>query len=147
MRTGRLDSSSSLRQRGFSLAAAIFILVILAGLSAGIIALSTSQHLTQAQDIQGTLAYQAARSAAEYSVYQVAQGGVACTSGSCALAAPPTLDAPLDLFTTQLACSCYGPYDEAGESRTVYRVTATAATGTIGSIGRVERQITATLTR
>lgn len=139
--------SSPGRQRGFSLAAAIFILVVLGGLAAGIIALSTSQHVTQAQDIQGTQAYQAARSAAEYGVYQVAQGGVACAAGSCSLSASPTLDAPLGQFALQLGCICFGPYDEAGVSRTIFRITATASTGTTSSIGRVERQIQAVLIR
>jgi MSHA biogenesis protein MshP len=135
------------RQAGFALAAVIFILVILAALAAGIVSLSTSQHLGQAQDLRGSLAYQAARSGAEYGIYQVAQGGVACTAGSCSLGALPGLDAPLNDFTLQLACLCYGPYDEAGLARTIFRVTATASAGATGAVSRVERQVQATLTR
>jgi MSHA biogenesis protein MshP len=58
-------------QRGFAIVSAIFILVVLSVLGAAMVTLSTSQHLGSAQDVQGVRAYLAARSGAEWGMYQV----------------------------------------------------------------------------
>ena len=49
-----------LRQSGFALVTAIFILVVLAGLGAAMVSISTTQHTTVAMDIQSARAQQAA---------------------------------------------------------------------------------------
>ena len=48
--------------------AAIFILVILAGLGAFVVSVSTTQNVTLAQDVQGARAYQAARAGIEVGI-------------------------------------------------------------------------------
>lgn len=58
-------------QSGFSIIAAIFILVVLAALGAFIVNISTSQQVGSALDIQGVRAYQAARAGIEWGLYQV----------------------------------------------------------------------------
>lgn len=56
--------------RGFSLISAIFLLVILAGLGAAMVAISTVQHTSSALDVQGARAYQAARTGIEWGLFQ-----------------------------------------------------------------------------
>ena len=62
---------SRLRQPGFTIVSAIFLLVVLALLGAFIVNLSTTQNVTSAQDIQGSRAYHAARAGLEWGLYQV----------------------------------------------------------------------------
>jgi len=54
------------RQRGFSVIAAIFLLVVLAALGAFMLTFSTVQQTTGTQDLQGARGYQAARSGVEW---------------------------------------------------------------------------------
>ena len=58
-------------QRGFTIVSAIFILVVLAALGAFVVTVSTNQQIGSALDVQGTQAYQAARSGIEWGLYQV----------------------------------------------------------------------------
>jgi len=57
-------------QSGVTIVSAIFILVVLAALGAFIVTVSTSQQIGSALDVQGSRAYQAARSGIEWGVYQ-----------------------------------------------------------------------------
>ena len=68
--TGRRDSGRR-AQHGFAIVSAIFLLVVLGTLGAFMVALSTVQHTTSTQDLQGTRAYQAARAGIEWGAYQV----------------------------------------------------------------------------
>ncbi len=58
-------------QRGFAIVSAIFLLVVLGALGAFMVTLSTVQHTTSTQDMQGARAYQAARAGIEWGAYQV----------------------------------------------------------------------------
>ena len=57
------------RQTGFALLTAIFILVVLAGLGAAIMTVSSNQQISSAIDVQGARAYLAARSGVEWALY------------------------------------------------------------------------------
>ena len=57
-------------QRGFGAIAAIMILVILAIISAGLVKLGTTQHVTAAQDVLSARAWQAARAGNEWGLYR-----------------------------------------------------------------------------
>lgn len=57
-------------QGGFSLVSAIFLLVVLAALSAAIVRVSSTQHMASALDVQGAQAYQAARAGVEWGLFQ-----------------------------------------------------------------------------
>jgi len=70
------------RQRGFGIAAAIFILLVLAVLAAFIVSVSTTQHAGAALDVQGTETYRSARSGIEWGVYN------ALTAATCS----PSMD-------------------------------------------------------
>ena len=74
--------SACRRQRGFAIVSAIFLVVVLAALGAFMVTFSGVQHVTQAQDIQGSRAYWAARSGIEWGVYQAVKAAPAsCVAG------------------------------------------------------------------
>lgn len=56
------------RNNGFAAIAAIFIVVVLAGLSAFMVSISNSQQISSANDYKGTSAYLAARAGAEWQI-------------------------------------------------------------------------------
>lgn len=57
-------------QRGFSIVAAVFLLVVLSGLGVAMVRFSTIQHTSAAMDELGARAYQAARAGIEWGLYQ-----------------------------------------------------------------------------
>ena len=57
------------RQTGFALLTAIFILVVLAGLGAAIMTVSSNQQIGSAIDVQGARAYLAARAGVDWALY------------------------------------------------------------------------------
>ncbi len=127
-------SSSRARQSGLSIISAIFMLVLLAALAAFMLTFSMSSNVTQAQDIQGSRAYWAARSGLEWGAYRVLQ------DGACA-----TTTLTLSGFTVAVTCAPNGPYPEGNSNVSIYLLTATANQGTLGSVGYVERQLQATV--
>ena len=60
-----------LRQRGFSIVAAIFILVALAVLGTYIVSVTSNRSVALALDLLGSRAYQAARAGIEWNGYQI----------------------------------------------------------------------------
>lgn len=106
--------------RGFAIVSAIFILVVLAVLGAGIVSISSSQAVGSAQDVLGVRAYQAARAGIEWGLYRQLR------SASCAGATSfvPTATT-LSGFTVTV--TCVATPDPGGHGGpTVYSVTATA---------------------
>lgn len=133
-------------QRGFLLPAAIFLLVILAGLGAYAINIGTVQQNSATQDIQGTRAYHEAKVGAEWAAYQVLQN----TPDNTVLpACPATTTLALDGFSVTVSCSLAGPYSEQGSDHTInlYEITSTAKYGTANTAGYIERQIQVTLSK
>lgn len=126
--------------RGFTIVAAIFLLIVLAALGAFVLTVSSAQHMSSAQDLQGTRAYQAARSGIEWGAFQ------ALRNSSCPASTPISPGGTLSGFTVTVVCSSAGwSYTEAGNSVTLYQITATASQGTLGSATYVERQLQATV--
>lgn len=128
------------RSRGFALASGIFLLVILALLGAFMLNMSNTQHLTSAQDMQGSRAYRAARMGLEWAAATLAPL-TACP------AATTTLDTAPDGFTVVVTC-VVNTYNEAGPAgdipRPVFWITSTAASaGAVGSVSYVERSLNA----
>jgi MSHA biogenesis protein MshP len=133
---------------GFSVIAAIFLLVILSALGAFILSVSSIQHVSQGYDVLGIRAYQAARAGIEFGLYQVLQ--VPPPPAAAPACFGPTSIAPAGLggFTVSVSCSSSSA-DELGTTVTVYQLTATACNrpaagacpGASGE-GYVERQIT-----
>jgi MSHA biogenesis protein MshP len=59
-------------QSGFSLVSAIFLLVVLAVLGAGMVSFSTMQNQSQSLDVMGSRAYRAAQAGIEWAAYNIA---------------------------------------------------------------------------
>lgn len=94
---------SAIRQRGFSLVTAIFLLVVLAGLAVAMVNLSTFQQTGSAMDAQGARVTQAARAGLEWGLYQQLR---VRTDGSCFADTAFVLPAgtTLSSFTVSVQC-------------------------------------------
>jgi len=150
---------------GFVLPSAIFLLVILAGLAAFLVNISTTQNMTSAQDIQGARAYHAARAGLEWGLYQVLDptNASVVAPGNAAWPNMPGCPAGAVLaiggFDVAVGCVSLpagppgptGPvvYQEGGATRSiiVYQLTATASLGIAATASRVERQVAVTVSK
>ncbi|OQW86355.1 MAG: hypothetical protein BWK72_17865 [Rhodoferax ferrireducens] len=136
----------SLRAHGFAAIAAIFLVVILAALGAFMVTFSNTQQLTSAQDVQGTRAYWAARAGTEWGIGAVnaVANPAAIGVATCTTASPLAIDG----FSVAVACSVTA-YQEGGQSRYMVQMRAVASTpgGTVGSVGYIERSVSASMER
>ena len=131
-KTQRNDVINS--QRGFAIVAAIFLLVTLAALGAFMLTFSNTQHLTSAQDVQGSRAYWVARTGLEW--------GIASSTATCP-ASPTTLT--INTFTVVISC-IMRTYTEAGAPVNLLQFTSTATSaGAVGSVGFIERSLSASV--
>ncbi|MBX9816861.1 MAG: hypothetical protein K2X79_02475 [Burkholderiaceae bacterium] len=117
-------------QQGFAAMAAVFLLVALAALGGFMVSFSNAQHLTHAQDVQGTRAYWAARAGLEWGVGRVLQNN-ACPA--------PTTNLVIEGFNVAVTCSS-ATYVDNG-SRVIYQFKATSVAGNI------ERSVSAAMER
>ena len=144
---------------GFVLPSAIFLLVILAALAAFLVNISTTQHTTSAQDVQGTRALHAARAGIEWGLYQVMDPINASVAAMVApygtgAAAWPNMPAcaagtfAIEGFNVTVACTPYD-YTERGNNNRlrVYHLVATASLGAVGATNSIERQVSATVSK
>ena len=137
-------------QKGFAAIAAIFLVVVLAAMGAFMVTFSNTQQLTSAQDLQGTKAYWAARAGLEWGIGNVAG---ACPAPPTTLVVPIIQTSPafpVDTFSVQVTCAVAG-YEEASTTpavpnKFIYQFTSVASTaGAVGSVGRIERSVSASL--
>ncbi|WP_104429281.1 pilus assembly PilX family protein [Methylobacter tundripaludum] len=135
-----------MKQRGFSLIMAIFLIVVLGGIAVFIGRVSTMQHQSSALDEEGAMAYQAARSGIEWGVYQaiVVSSCVASTSFTLPLIVPTTPVSTVN-YTVTVTCT-RTPATEGSTVINMYQITATAINAGVGRFF-VERQLTATVTQ
>ena len=133
-------------QRGFAAIAAIFVGVVLAALGGFMVTFSNTQQLTSAQDLQGTRAYWAARAGLEWGVGSVSAVAdpSTLTSSTCTASTPLSIDS----FSVAVACSV-DTYVEAGTNKYIVQIRSVASTsaGTPGSIGYIERSVSASMER
>jgi MSHA biogenesis protein MshP len=134
------------RQSGLGLIAAILILVILGGLSAAIVSLSTGQHMSSAQDVLSAQAWQVASAGTEGGLFRALQNNT-CDNQTWASA-----DYPAFSVTVDCRFSDYNDGESVpGTARVlrVFRIEATACNGFVGAcpdnaaaagVGYVERQ-------
>ncbi|GAB4116773.1 MAG: hypothetical protein Fur0026_04300 [Sideroxydans sp.] len=130
-------------QKGFSIVTAIFLLVVLAFLGIAMVSFSTSQHQSEAMDVMGARAYQAARAGIEWAAYQITLSPVSAPApAACANNfAAGSLGGTLLPFDVSVTCST-SSYDEGGSTVWIYDVTSTAtAGGAPGDPGYVARVI------
>jgi MSHA biogenesis protein MshP len=136
-------------QNGFLLPAAIFLLVILAGLGAYALNITSVQQATGTQDIQSIRAYHIARAGAELSAYYLMQTTPTTqVPTSCNANASTTIN--LDGFNIIRSCSpVYAPYYEQGGDREIgiYDIKSTASFGTVDTLNYVQREIQIVLSK
>ncbi len=138
------------RQRGFLVIAAVFLLVVLAGLVAYLTTVSTTSQAASAADLNSARAYQAARAGIEWGAYQVLR--VPAFAAACD-AAPQTSTLNLGSFKATVTCTASAAITE-GASTTVraYRVVSngcnTAAAACPGAVSGtyVERELALSIT-
>lgn len=129
----RLFPQSGL-QRGFALVSAIFLLVILAALGAFMLTMSTSQHITSTQDLQGSRAYWGAKGGVQWALDRI--------KSTAACPASPTVLA-LDGFSVSVTCTS-NSYTEGTDAKVIYWLGSTATGGgAVGSTSYTERQVNA----
>jgi MSHA biogenesis protein MshP len=123
-------------QSGFAAIAAIIVLTVLAGMGAYMVSFSNTQQLGSAQDMQGTRAYWAARAGLEWAL-----GAVTANSTVCPTSPPATVDTG-NVFNLNVNCSMQ-TYPENGVTVTIFSFQSIASSGAVGSIGYVERSVSA----
>ena len=121
-------------QHGFAAIAAVFLVVILAGLGAFMLTFSNTQQLTSAQDVQGSRAYWAARAGLGWGIAIVTAAPANCPTS------PTTLT--VDGFSVTVTCT-RSTYDEAGATVVIYRLVSLARLG--AGATAVERSVSASL--
>ena len=131
------------RQTGFTLIAAIFLLVVVAGLVVYMANMRTVQQTTLVYGVQGARAFQAARSGIEWGIYQALV--VTPLVPGCP-AAPPNPSNPFTVEGFQVTVTCsLSTHIEAGTPLHVYRLEALAQSGTFPSLDFVQRRIRSTV--
>lgn len=156
------------RQSGFSVVAAIFLLVVLATLAVIIASVTGIQQASSQLDILGARAYQAARTGIEWGAYQVLDPNnnlnpANCTSGVAGAPvlsncpASPTnlggLQGSLAPFTVTVTCALAADTTEGNRNVRTFTITATACNqagpcpAVPASAEYVDRQIQATLSK
>jgi MSHA biogenesis protein MshP len=81
--------SSLRRQRGVSVLMAVFLLLLMATLAAGMVTIVTTSNVNIAADIGGSRAYQAARAGAEWGMFQLDPNGQSANLPPCRSGNPP----------------------------------------------------------
>jgi len=152
---------SHLRERGFSIVTAIFLVLVLGLLSVFIVSVVGLQQSSQSLDIQGVRAYYAARAGMEWGAFQVLDPNSTLNPATCAPvvmpacpASPtilPSLAGSLSPFTVAVTCSAT-PTTEGNREIRVYEIVATACNqppcpNGAPAAGYVERRLTATLSK
>jgi MSHA biogenesis protein MshP len=131
---------STLRVRGFSLVAAIFVLVILAALGLFIITISEVQRATSVGAAQSVRANFAAQSGLEWGIYQAVISSNCTASTTFSPAGAGWSD-----FSVTVGCTSSN-HTEGPATTTVYVITSTATTATFGTRDYFARTLQATVT-
>lgn len=130
-------------QQGFLLPAAIFLVVILAGLGTYALNINSVQQANSMADVQSIRAYHLARAGAELSAYYIMQTADTTTvSTTCPGGASTSIT--LDGFTITGTCTPLNvPYYEQGADHEIgiYQIISSATFGTVNTNNYVERQI------
>jgi MSHA biogenesis protein MshP len=130
-RVSRVSSS------GFSLVAALFLIVVVAALGAFAVRIGASQQQTANLALLSARALAAANSGIEFGAYR------ALNAGSCANATLNLTEGGLNGFTVNVTCSA-SAHAESGGTVNVYLIDATATAGLYGMPDYVSRHVYAT---
>ena len=147
-RPQRTENTLRVRQRGVSIIAAIFLLLLMAGLAAAMANIMSSTHINLASDIGGSRAYQAARAGVEWAMVQPGMdpnaGEPDIDNINCPGAGSPTV--PNHIINIQ--CTAYplagGHYSEGSKTIRIFHIIAIATATGVKQPG-IERQIEVTV--
>jgi len=134
------------RSGGFTLVAAIFLIVVLAALAVTIATISSTQRQTASLSILGARAYAAAASGMEWAVHQALNAPASLNCGTPTGTSFMLSGGVLDGFTITVTCAesagivegTTGPYS-------VYALIVKASRGTLGSPDFLNRTLQATV--
>jgi MSHA biogenesis protein MshP len=130
------------RSGGFSIIAAIFLVVVLGALGVYMVSITHVQHLTTAHSLQGSKAYQAAKAGIEWGIYR------ATNDGGCG-AFPNTINyssGGLAGYQVTINCSVTN-HQEQSSTFNVFELSAAADSGNaFGTLGYAARTISASVT-
>lgn len=121
-----------IRQAGFSLVTAIFLLTVLASLGAFIVTLSGVSQQTPILGLNGAKAYHAARSGLEWGIDRAINGGGSCNGVF-----------NIDDFNVVVVCPPATNHADGGSNIDIYVITATATRGNPGELAYSRRQLQA----
>jgi len=126
--------------KGFSMVAAIFILVILSLVGTYALNISTRGSVSSEMSIDGVRAYFACKAGLEWLIYQVVQNPAACP------ASPQTFSLTqqgLKNFSVTCACTATS-YTESGATFNLFTLTATSSRGIATDYDYITRQLVVT---
>lgn len=133
-------------QRGISLVAAIFLLLLMAGLAAFMASILSATHINFAADVGGSRAYQAARAGAEWGMFQLDPNATVAGLPSCP-AASTTLNT-IPGHSVVVTCDAFPGaatwYQEGGRQIRIFRIRSTATALGVRAPG-VEREVVVTI--
>lgn len=129
---GDMRKMSKKQSGGFILITVLFLVAVLATMAVVMSSTSSVQNLTTMYSLQQARAYAAARSGLEYGVQRTVTAATCTNSG---------ITLPGVNFTVTISCSSVAGINESGVLSTVYTITSTATTGTLGNIGYVTRTV------
>jgi MSHA biogenesis protein MshP len=134
------------RQCGFTLVAALFLIVVLAALGIAIVEFSAVQRQTVNLALKQTQAYFAAKSGLEYAfAFTETNYNQATPATACANAPLTPGGNQLTGITITVTCSGNSQHTENGKVFTVYQYTSVATYGTYGQPDYVSRTLNATM--
>jgi len=119
------------RNRGVALFAAIFLIVVLAGLGITVALITTSQQVSSGQGLEATRAYYAARARLEQEIDIAIDGGGGCSGNG---------NETTQGFTTTFACNSVA-IAEGGSNYNVLTMSVTAFRGDRDAGTRVRRTL------
>jgi len=130
-------------QRGFALAAAIFVMVVFGALGAYMMGMLGTQLETAPLQLLGARAYQSARAGLEWGVYQALNNPVAACGAaedSPVATAFSLTEGSLSGFDLRVECS-YRRFEEGGECFNVYSLSVQSERGGYGERGYASRTL------
>jgi MSHA biogenesis protein MshP len=124
------------KQAGFSLLSAIFILAVLAVISAFVLDISAVSRSTATYSLQGQRAYFAAKSGVDWGIYKIVTTPSACPATTTI----NLTQGGLNGFSVQVTCSV-NSFTEGTTNYNMFTITGFATKGSFGSADYVSRRV------
>lgn len=129
----------TIRSSGSALISAIFLVIVLAALIAAMTSLSIVQQDTATKSVLAARVYYGAKAGLEWGI----QAAIATTA--CAASSGPFTPAGDASTGVSVTVTCAASQNGAGTAVFTYYLTATATTGTLGTLSYAERRMEATV--